>query len=813
MNNWHKQEFDKEWILSCVKHEDFADKDQPRSYEAVSRYGEYRVQASVPGNFELDLQKAGIIDYDMFMGCNTWRLQEWEGYHVFYATRFDYQKRSGVTPELVFEGIDTIAEIFLNGISIGKADNMFVIHRFAPDNFIEGENELVVHITPACIAARDEKYSAGNLAKIYTYETLRIRKSSTMFGWDITPRIITAGLYRPAYIEYVPSERFKQAYLYTETIDYKNNIAYLALFYEFVVSGSDLSQYSVAVHGACGSSRFEAESRLWFTAGTLRIKAEDAKLWWPKGMGSRKPDLYDVQIHLKKNGQVVDTFCLKSGIRTVNLHRTSVTDEEMSGEFQFTINDEKLFVLGTNFVGVDPFHSRDIERLPQVCSLLDDINCNAIRIWGGGLYENDYVYNFCDEKGIVVWQEFMMGCAVYPVDDDFCAAIEREAVSTVRRLRNHPSIILWSGDNEVDMFYQWEARRKILGRNPNNNKVTRIVLRDVVTYEDSVRPYLPSSPFVDEEAAVLRPSAEYNTRLQYREKRRSGSIAPLQTESYGRAWYNISTDYLPENHLWGPRDYYKGDFYAKSICNFASEIGYHGAPAVKSIRKFINENRLWPWKDNPEWYAHAASPQYSSSCPFYYRIQLMANQIQVLFGMEPDNLEDYAIASQISQAEAKKFFIEMFRQGKGKRTGIIWWNLIDGWPQFSDAVVDYYYEKKLAYYYIKQIQQPVLVTFTEPRNGYHQVSIINDTGCHQEIRIKIWKWGCCEEPVLAETVGVDDEVIRTGNISFHPDRKTIYCIEWECENYSGKNHYLSGEPTYDLDTYRRFLKDYYRYEG
>lgn len=147
---------------------------------------------------------------------------------------------------------------------------------------------------------------------------------------------------------------------------------------------------------------------------------------------------------------------------------------------------------------------------------------------------------------------------------------------------------------------------------------------------------------------------------------------------------------MPEQHLWGPRDYYKSRFYTENTAHFASKIGYHGCPNISSIKNFIESKYLWPWQNNPQWRTHCTD-SVSGGGPYQYRVKLMADQIKELFGFIPENLEDFVLTSQISQAEAKKFFIEMFRIKKWRRTGIIWWNVIDCWPQFSDAIVDYYF--------------------------------------------------------------------------------------------------------------------------
>jgi beta-mannosidase len=406
--------------------------------------------------------------------------------------------------------------------------------------------------------------------------------------------------------------------------------------------------------------------------------------------------------------------------------------------------------------------------------LLDDIGCNAVRCWGGSVYEDPLFYRRCDELGVMVWQDFAMACGVYPIDGEFQRVIRDEAVRVIRLLRQHPSIILWSGDNECDAAIFWDG----YGRDPSQNRITREVLPDAVYSEDPARPFLPSSPYVDEEAAKV-PQA-----------------------------------YLSENHLWGPRDYFKSAFYRDSLSHFASEMGYHGAVSVKSMGQFISPEKMWPWQDNDEWLIHAASPETDKSGSYIYRIELMAKQIRELFGSIPGNLEDFVLASQISQAEAKKFFVELFRT-QSFRSGIIWWNLIDGWPQWSDAVVDYHFYKKLAYFYIRQSQKPLVLTFTEPRNWKLQLCAVNHSGrgtLDFSYQVKDYESG---GTVLSGKGSCGDQaVFEAAFLPYSQGEKKIYLIEWESGAYSGRNHYLAGNPPFELSFYRDFLKktygDWYR---
>jgi len=190
---------------------------------------------------------------------------------------------------------------------------------------------------------------------------------------------------------------------------------------------------------------------------------------------------------------------------------------------------------------------------------------------------------------------------------------------------------------------------------------------------------------------------------------------------------------------------------------------------------------------------------------YNYRVELMAKQIRELFGEVPDTLDDFALASQISQAEAKKFFIELFRSQKWRRTGIIWWNLIDGWPQFSDAIVDYYFTKKLAYEYIRRSQQPLCLILREPGDWHQEIVACNDTRDDIALDYEIRDADSGEVVAGGGATAVADAVTAIGRIPFSMGEKRFYLIEWESASGRGRNHYLAGNPPFDLETYRRWL--------
>jgi len=728
------------------------------------------VDGAVPGNFELDLHRAGLIG-DPYFGTNTLEMQKLENLHLWYCRTFTFHGTADENTFLRFEGIDTVAEIYLNGRLLKKVSNMFLTYEIPVPELLDGENELVVHILPATIAVREYDIPVSANAQKYNYESLYIRKAASMYGWDIMPRIVSAGIWRPVSLIQKKPDRIDDVFIYPNWIG--SDPLNLCVFYNLTIDKDFLHDFKLRVRGVCGDSTFFGEREILHTSHRFDIRVSNPKLWWPKNAG--EPNLYDVTVELLYCGQVVDTQTLRTGIRTVELSRTSTTDKDGNGDFCFIINGKRVFAMGTNWVPLDAFHSNDVNRIQPAIDMAVDLGCNIIRLWGGNVYENQKFFDLCDENGIMVWQDFGMGCAAYPQDQRFLDMMAPEVEFVIRQCRNHPSLVLWAGDNECDCAFSWAGTK----RDPNDNVITRKLIPDLLRIHDFTRPYLPSSPYIDEYA--------------YR--------SDLPTA---------------EAHLWGPRDYFKGDYYKNTVCHFASETGYHGCPSPKSLEKFMTKETLWPIFDEngipgKEWLVHAACMRADMSDPYAYRIGLMANQVKTLFGGMPDNLDDFALMSQISQAEAKKYFIERFRITRGRRNGIIWWNLIDGWPQISDAIVDYNYCKKLAYHYIKRAQQPVMLAFDEPENGTAMTLYgVNDTT--KDVTVSYRVRNITDGTVVAKASGslTHEKSNRLLTIDIEPDEKKFYVIEWEANDGEtvtrGRNHYHTNLIDVDYKAYKAAME-------
>ena len=711
------------------------------------------IPAQVPGNVELDLVRAGALPKDLYFADNILKVREYELHEWWYRRQFDAPPELGDRrTELLFEGVDCLATYWLNDEEIGRSENMFVPHRFDVTGRLrtDAPNVLTVRIASPILAAKDKEYPPALHAQPCNWDALWIRKAPHMYGWDIMCRAVSAGLWRPVSLLVHDPNEIKDLYFALRRLTPEE--ALLDVLFELDTQPELLREAVLRIQGCCGESVFQAEKQVFFSAGRVRVSVPAPRLWWPTGYG--EPNLYQVTSRLMLGDELLAERRDSIGLRKAELIRTDLTTAAEPGEFLVKINDTPILCKGSNWVPCDAFHSRDAERYEQIFALFRESGCNIVRCWGGNVYEDHAFFELCDRHGLMVWQDFAMACARYPQAPEFLDTMRREAVAIVKKLRNHPSLVLWCGDNECDDAY---AR-------PADNRLTREVLPDAVRLYDPERPYVPSSPY-HADAVVARGN---------------------------------NADLMPERHLWRKSKHHKGASFAEHTAHFVSEIGWHGAPNVGSIRRFIDNAHLWPWQENEQWITHATSPL-GKHGPHAYRIKLMADLMQAFFGTVPDELEPYVRASQILQAEACKFFIEMTRLRKWRRTGIIWWNMIDGWPQFSDAVVDYYLGKKLAYHYIRRVQQPVCLMCSEPEDRVLRVVAGNDSRTPAAGTFRVRDATTDETLLEGGFETAPNENSEAGIIEVEPGRQRLFLIDWEIEGRPAGNHYLLGAPPFCPD--------------
>lgn len=746
----------------------------PQALQAVEGTS---IEAKVPGNVELDMLAAGLIS-DPMIGNNVYALRQYEGHQWCYSRKF-------MTPEikedehvkLVFGGIDCLADIWLNGHLIGSVENMLIEHEFDVTKFLNksGENDLQVIIRSSVMEA--QKYFLGtfSIGNFANEESLYLRRAPHTYGWDIMPRLVSAGLWRDVELRVINNTHIVDAHWMTSGVDLENKQAQLFLDLQTEIPFNQLDKSrGVVTLKRKGKEVYKTDFEIVKHAFRLIINLEDVDFWWPRGYG--EPALYDAEVQLvSETGKILSEHSSRIGIRTTELDLKDINHmPDDPGRFCFIVNGERLFVKGTNWVPIDALHSRDASLLEDAVNLMVEMNCNMVRCWGGNVYEDSRFFELCDENGIMVWQDFAMGCTFYPQRQDFADAIEKEAISVVRKFRNHPSLVLWSGNNEDDIALRWSLIN--FNINPNRDVVTRQVLPQVIYEMDPTRPFLPSSPYI--------------------------SQAIYEEGSH--------EDLMPENHLWGPRGYYKDPFYTEAKAQFVSEIGYHGCPNRESLEKMFTKDYVNPWLNgqvglwNDEWMTKAVRI-YSQSPKQGGRNDLMTNQVKILFGSVPKDLDDFIMASQSVQAEAMKFFVEMWRGDKPNRSGIIWWNVRDGWPVLSDAIVDYYNSKKLAFHFLKTVHEDVCVFMNDAKDGSYPLVVVNDTRRPSKGNVTVADIATGKEIYKGSfTIDANDRVL----IAKIPkmNGQGVLLINYDVEGKKLANHYLYGEPPFKLNDYKSWLK-------
>ena len=655
-----------------------------------------RVKATVPGNCELDLVNAGLLP-PMEVGLNTSLLRPYEGYQWLYTKTFvKPEVPAGGRVMLRFEGVDTLADVFLNGTKVGETANMLIAHRFDVTKLLRnGENTVQVLLRSVMCESQYETLGELGYSMQAGADGEPFRKAGHMGGWDIFPRVFVSGLWRGVALDVEEAVRIDQpAWIVRDlgktwaTLHVTCRVQAPFRYMDHAKMRWTLSRGGKTVSVRDG--RFDAYQKMssfWHVDGIER--------WWPKGMGDQP--LYDATIEIiGEDGVTLAKNTSRIGFRTIELERDDVYGPDRPGQFLFRVNGEPCYIRGSNWVPLDSFHSRDGKFLRSTIEMWDDLNCNMVRVWGGGVYEPDEFFDYCDEHGIMVWQDFMTGCSVFPQNDKYAKATEEEVRAIVLKYRNRASLAIWSGNNENDGAFRWKLGK--IGRDPNKDRNSRRTIPDVLYEFDVTRPYLPSSPYYSEDVVA------------------------------GKARQS-------EEHLWGMRAYYKVPFYTNSPCWFASEMGYHGCPNRASLEKMMSKDKLYPWvrinpgkdpkKDyiwNDEWRFKASDWQLGEFGQ--RRNSLMTNQVKLMFGDVEETLDGFIAQSQFVQAEAMKTFCELFRSRKFTRfNGLIWWNVRDGWPQISDAVVDYYGGKKPAYAALKNAQQDQIVCLVDDGTAW----AVNDT--------------------------------------------------------------------------------------
>jgi beta-mannosidase len=628
--------------------------------------------ASVPGCVHTDLLANKLID-DPFYRDNEQKLQwigkaDWEYRTTFIATPELLDRRH---VELVFEGLDTYSEVFLNGVSLIKADNMFRTWRADIKNALHaGANSILIRfrspineVLPVMARMSYQLPSPNDQGEKTSPHT---RKAPYHFGWDWGPRFVTSGIWKPVNVEAWDEARINDLHIAQRKV----TSAAADLTAEVEVIADTDTDATVIVDDLTSKSA-AAESRVRLKAGINRLPLDFVisrpSLWWPNGLGAQP--LYTFRARLIVTARLVDQARTRTGIRSLELRQQP---DQWGKSFEFRINNVPVFAKGGNWIPADSFPARVTrDKYRQLLESVRATNMNMLRVWGGGIYESDDFYELCDELGIMVWQDFMFACAMYPGNQEFLDNVRAEATDNVKRLRNHPSLVIWAGNNEVETAWQhWGWKQNLPASLWDDYlKIFHGVLKEVTASLDPKRPYWPSSPSSNLEDD---PDSE-----------KSGDV------HYWRVW-----------HFAEPFTNYEQQF-----PRFMSEYGFQSFPQIETVASYTlpAERDI----ESPVMLAHQRHPRGNQLIREYMLREYPA----------PKDFESFLYVSQVLQAEGIKIGAEHFRRSMPRNMGSLYWQINDCWPVASWSSIDYYGRWKALQFYARRFYDRMLVSLQRDKAG------------------------------------------------------------------------------------------------
>jgi beta-mannosidase len=703
--------------------------------------------ATVPGGVHTDLLALSRIP-DPFIGDNELAVQwvaesDWEYRRVFRA---DPRLLTEEKQYLVCDGLDTLAEVTLNGKLLGKTENQFRAWRFDVTGMLKDrENELVVIFRSplAFIRARQEKQPLTGGGDIPGGPHLR--KSPYHWGWDWGPKLPAIGIWKEIRLEGRSIARLEDVHIRQNHAAGKVRIS-VRMAVQAVAGQPALSR---AVLSAPDGSRSTAEAPVTDGVAEIIIDVANPRLWWPNGMGTQ--ELYSLEVVLEAGGALLDRRSYQLGLRTIKLKR----DPDAWGEsFTFLVNGVPLFAKGADWIPADSFTPRvSNNHMRSLLQSAVDANMNILRIWGGGTYGEDRFYDLCDRLGILIWQDFMFACGIYPDDDAFAENVRIEALENVRRLRHRASLALWCGNNEMEQGWcDWKWNKP---DDPGNQRLKagydrmfHQLIPSVVAKEDPDRPYWPSSassgePFVD-------PNGQQRGDMHY--------------------W-----------GVWHERKPFTA--YREQFPRFASEFGFQSLPPFKTIQTFsapadrnltsyIMEHRQRSGPGN----------------------RVILSQMLDTFRM-PKDFPALAYLSMILQAEGMRIGVEHWRRNRARVSGTIIWQLNDCWPAISWASLDYYGRWKALHYAARRFYAPILLS-VEDTGERRAIHITNDLARSWEGEVR-WRLETCAGKVMEKgrrkvsAVPLSDTPILALDFSDRISDENRRRIVFVCELWQGRSRVAS----------------------
>lgn len=654
------------------------------------------LDVAIPGDVHRTLIDAGRIP-DPFYGLNETECRWMEDQEWWY--RFELGAIEAAAPDerlrLVFLGLDTYATIWLNGEEIGQHQNMFRPAVFDVTDRLRSDapNVVAIRFDPPLQCTAGKTVSQWGPKP----ERTPMRKAQFGYGWDWGPRLPTIGIWRPVELKRERGGIITGVHFATLDVAPDRDRAAVRIRVEAErFAGREPLTARVRLTPPDHGALIEHELSLGDDGPDLGVTAyltvDHPHLWWTHDLGD--PSLYELTVTLLEDGTTVDEWTDRAGIRTLTLDQSPDPDERGTRFFRFVLNGMPIFARGADWIPCDSFVGAiPPERYTRLLESARDANMTMLRVWGGGIYEDHHFYEECDRLGILVWQDFMFACAMYSEDDPvFVAEVEAEARYQVPRLRSHPCLALWCGNNENQWLHDgrfWNEPDPPAYGELYYHKI----LPEVVAALDGQTPYWPSSPFGGDDHNDQRQGNRHNWDVWH------GQYPRRFGEQPHREFTPESVSYLR---------------YADDLARFVSEFGMHAAPVLETLRRVIPDDQLYHHSPAMDWH-NKDNPKDKGD-------MLMQGTTGV-----PADLAEYIDFSQLAQAEGLKFGIEHYRRRKPHCSGTLVWQLNDCWPVQSWSVLDYYGFGKASYFYLKRVYHPVLASFKPKSDGGIELWLTNDS--------------------------------------------------------------------------------------
>lgn len=633
--------------------------------------------ADVTGSVHTGLMKNGIIG-DPFYRTNEADLQ-WIGEKDWIYERtftVDNKLLKNQNVELVFEGLDTFADVFLNGTLVLSADNMHRTWRINCKNLLKaGENNLCIFFHNVM----DKGVELKKAGKIPFFQfpnndqieyskriSTLVRKAGYHFGWDWGPRFLTSGIWKDVYIEVWNNVRIDGAHLFTAKLE--DNKAFMTVNLDLLSASNGAVDLLLQFDGRQVVKK-PVKLNKGLNKSTFEFEVENPKLWWSNGLGN--PHLYSVSITLSNKNRILDQKDFRTGIRTV---RVVHEPDKFGKNFYVELNGTPVFMKGANYIPNDIFLNRVTPQTYEyILSSAANANMNMIRVWGGGVFEDKQFYGLCDSLGLLVWQDMLFACGTYPGDEAFLSSVKHEVIDNVKRIRNHPSIALYCGNNEVEVaYYQWDWQKKL---NLEQQKIQEQYMRQLfyqtipnaIYSVDPTRYYHPTSP-----------NTGYN------------NISHLYGDMHDwSVWHGMA-----------PFETYNYD-----VPRFMSEYGFQSYPEFSTVKTFTIPE---------DWYLESEVMQAHQRCMADdlndkgYGNRLIKHYMDQYYH-QPNSFEGYLYVSQLLQAKGVKMAVEAHRRNMPLCMGTLYWQLNDCWPVASWASIDYEGKWKALHYTVREAYRDLLV--------------------------------------------------------------------------------------------------------